>query len=525
MAAQQTMATANPAASAARSTPQWYKDAKFGIFVHWGPASVPGWAPQTTLNTQEMIKQKGLTYYFKNNPYAEWYFNSMRVPDSPTQHYHQQNWGSAPYDIFGQKFNEISASGNYRYFAQWADLFARAGARYVVPVAKHHDGFTLWPTRVKPRKPDWSAQTDLIGKLHAEVLARNMKMGVYYSGLYDWTWNATGIRNGFTAAINGYQSPETVAYMDGHVRELIALYRPSVLWNDIGYVTHPDAEPFKLSDLWAEYYAAVPDGAIDDRWFEIPAQSDRLYPYLTAASQFFAEPAGQGLAEVIDAILKVKVPAYDKPAGGLTFPISTTHDYRTYEYEVPDDIQPDKWELVRGVGLSFCYNRNELPSQWLTFEELAWMFVDVVSKNGNLLLNVGPMADGSLQDHEVKLLEDFGAWMKIYGDALYDTTPWSAIACNTYASLSDIAGPTVRFTEKGGMLNVFVKLATYQKEVLVRNVQPIDGAVVSLRAGPGERIRLEWRKGAAGTYLTLPANLPAGPVLCVSIDPAPKWTG
>jgi alpha-L-fucosidase len=417
---------------------EWYANAKFGIFIHWGPASVPGWAARTDMNVQEMIREKGLTYYFANNPYAEWYRNTMGIQGSPTWQHQQETWGGMPYENFGPLFNEAAGAGNdYGYFADWAALFAKAGARYVVPVTKHHDGFTLWPSKVPPRDPQWSSGVDLIGKLREQVLAQNMKFGVYYSGLYDWTWNGTGIRNGFTAAINGYQSPEVLAYMDGHVKELIDLYQPSVIWNDIGYVTHGSFSgagpaPFKtLDDLWQYYYNAVPDGNIDDRWFGIPVTGDKSYLFLCAISLYFTTPGSIPTTEVIDALLKQLTPDYDKPPGGLSFPTSR-HDYRTYEYEVPAEIQPDKWELVRGIGLSFCYNQNEDPKYWLTYPQLVLMFVDTVSKNGNLLLNVGPMADGTLQAHEVQLLEDFGGWMDMYGAGIYDTTPWTVLAPGTY---------------------------------------------------------------------------------------------
>jgi alpha-L-fucosidase len=234
------------------------------------------------------------------------------------------------------------------------------------------------------------------------------------------------------------------------------------------------------------------------------------------------------LADCIDALLKSISPAYDKPPGGLTFPISKHFDYRTYEYVVPDDIQPDPWELVRGIGLSFCYNQNEEPSQWLTFEDLAWMFVDVVSKNGNLLLNVGPKADGSLQEHEVTLLERFGGWMKTYGDALYDTRPWGALEKDTYSKLdiSDIAGPAmIRFTEKNDTLHVFFKAPPAKEEFLIPRVRPADASAVNLWLGPGERIKPTWRADEAGMWLTLPADLPDSPWQCVSIEPLPMWNG
>jgi len=182
---------------------------------------------------------------------------------------------------------------------------------------------------------------------------------------------------------------------------------------------------------------------------------------------------------------------------------------------------------VRGIGLAFCYNQNEDPSQWLTFPELVEMFVDVVSKNGNLLLNVGPKADGSLQEHEKKLLWNFGEWMEIYSAALYETKPWSAIKKDTYAKFdtSDVAGLLkIRFTVLHETLNVFFRAPIDPREVLIPHVQPADSAIATLWRGGGERSQLVWRKDNVGMWLTLPDDLAGSPLQCVSIDPIPNWT-
>jgi alpha-L-fucosidase len=346
-------------------------------------------------------------------------------------------------------------------------------------------------------------------------------MGVYYSGLYDWSWNETGIRNYFTSLVNGRQSPETVGYMDGHVNDLIQRYAPAVLWNDVGYVTHPPWERFSLTGLWDEYYAAVPDGAIDDRWYAVPTPRTIDYVVLTTVSRFFARAGTAWIADLIDKALDK-----DRPVDGLKLPTSAPHDFRTYEYEVPGEIQSDKWELVRGIGLSFCYNGNEEHDQWLSLPDLTWIFVDVVSKNGNLLLNVGPKADGSLQVHEVVLLEGFGRWMSTYGDALYDSKPWAAIPHDTYLRTSQIAALPVRFTEKDGVLNVFFRANTSGKELFIESVQPAREASVSLWMGTGlPRRPIAWRTHPEGLWVTLPSDLPASPVQCLTIDPMPSWNG
>jgi alpha-L-fucosidase len=144
------------------------------------------------------------------------------------------------------------------------------------------------------------------------------------------------------------------------------------------------------------------------------------------------------------------------------------------------------------------------------------MFVDVVSKNGNLLLNVGPKPDGTLQDHEVKLLEAFGAWLKTYGDALYDSTPWSALPFDVYTTLA------IRFTEKNGTLYVFFQSLSSGNELFVPFLQPPDDAAIELWRTPNDRITLKWKREVDGIRLILPpdhSRIALSPVQCISIHP------
>src|SRR5690606_319674 len=116
---------------------------------------------------------------------AEWYDNALRDPTSPTSAHHRQHHGDAPYDAFRAPFDAASQAFDA---GAWADLFARAGARYVVFVTKHHDGYCLWPTDVpNPWKPGWNSERDFVGELAEAVRARGMRFGLYYSGGLDWT--------------------------------------------------------------------------------------------------------------------------------------------------------------------------------------------------------------------------------------------------------------------------------------------------------------------------------------------------
>src|SRR6202046_3802486 len=200
--------------------PQWYADAKLGIFVHWGLYSVPGWAPLS--HPEHDFRNVD---YIKNNPYAEWYYNVMRIDGSPTQAYHRQHYGGADYYNFVPVFNQESAKWKPD---QWAEIFHNAGAKYVVLTTKHHDGFTLWPSSIKKPhlRPDQSHSTrDLVGDLARAVRQDGMKMGVYYSGLYDWSFGSGPfIADDNVALALKQQGSQYPAYADAQLRELIGKY-------------------------------------------------------------------------------------------------------------------------------------------------------------------------------------------------------------------------------------------------------------------------------------------------------------
>ena len=145
-----------------------------------------------------------------------------------------------------------------------ADICQSAGARYVVLTTKHHDGFALWPSgTVHPTKGRYHASRDLVGDLSEAVRARRMRMGLYYSGGYDWPYNNAVLRNAADALLAVPHGPAYVRYVTAHVRELIDRYQPSVLWNDIGWPMDG-----RLPELFAHYYNSVHDGVVNDRWRE-----------------------------------------------------------------------------------------------------------------------------------------------------------------------------------------------------------------------------------------------------------------
>ena len=155
-----------------RPLPEWFAKAKFGVFIHWGAYSVPAWAEPTGALGEVPDDQ-----WFAHNPYAEWYFNTIRIDGSPAQEHHRTVHGGAPYDDFLDQWKAERFDP-----AAWAELFAHAGAEYVVPTTKHHDGIALWdaPGTASRNTVRRGPQRDLIGAIADAVRAEGMRFGVYY---------------------------------------------------------------------------------------------------------------------------------------------------------------------------------------------------------------------------------------------------------------------------------------------------------------------------------------------------------
>ena len=396
--------------------PTSWRDAKLGVFVHWTPASVPGFAPVDDDVTAML--QSGDRRAMGWSPYTEWYENSLRFPDSPVARHHREQYGDRPYREFAREWEAGLASWDPD---DWARSFAAAGARYVVLVSKHHDGYCLWPTEVpNPMQPGWHCNRDVVGELGEAVRAHGMRFGVYYSGGLDWTFEdrPIGAMSDLIAAIPRGEYP---AYAAAHVRELVARYRPSVLWNDIAW----PSEGKHLWPLLTDYYAAVPDGVVNDRWM----------PWNPLAGAMKFGPA----RKVVDAGATKQA----RKDSGLIPPEPPFYDVRTPEYVSFPTIQRRPWECVRGMDHSFGYNAASRPEDFLTRHDLLWSFVDMVSKNGNLLLNVGPRgADAQIPDEQRRRLQWLGEWFGTGAPAVRATRPWVRPGATT------VEGIGVRYTAR-----------------------------------------------------------------------------
>jgi alpha-L-fucosidase len=374
-----------------RPLPGWYDDAKFGIFVHWTAATVPAFAPVGP-SPFEIAETDGWEAALARSPYVEWYLNSLTIDGSPVAGYHAEHHPDTAYDDFVATW--LAGHAGWRPEA-WARLFASAGARYVVLVTKHHDGVTLWPTATpNPHRDGWSATRDLVGDLATAVRAAGLRFGTYYSGGLDWTFGGLPITDVGSMIRAIPQGDEYRRYADAHWRELIDRYRPSVVWNDIGYPASADLEA-----LQTYYYDRVPDGVVNDR-FRWAAPEEEVHA-----------------------------------------------DFVTPEYSTTAPADGRKWESTRGMGSSFGYNRTETPDDYLAVAELVHLVADVVARGGNLLLNVGPMADGRIPWVQAERLLALGWWLDGNGEAIYGTRPWRTASGDLLVGATTGGGLGVLFTE------------------------------------------------------------------------------
>ncbi len=364
--------------------PTWFKDAKFGIYTHWGPYSVAAFG------------QNG-----------SWYPNKMYRPDTPEFHHHCRTFGHP--SQFGYK--DLIPLFEAKQFdaEEWADLFRRAGAQYAGPVAEHHDGFSMWNSRVN----NWNAQRkgpkrDIVGELEKAIRARGMKFIATFHHSHNWwyypTWDKT-----YDCSDPAYQG----------------LYsRP-----------HPPEErPDRIHlERWLTKLKEVVDGYSPDLiWFDFGLGSIKE----SYRKAFLAYYFNKGL----EWNKEVAVTYKEMPKGWHNLPPNTAivdlevgkmntitnHPWLT---DTSVDASPGAaWSHVRNVGFK-------------SPERLIHNLIDRVSKNGHLLLNVGPRADGTIPEGARSCLLEMGDWLNVNGEAIYGTSPW----------LSSGEGPTQ--IEGGGHFN------------------------------------------------------------------------
>ena len=433
------------------SVPEWFKDVKFGIFIHWGVYAVPA---------------------FGN----EWYPRNMYREDTPAFEHHRTTWG--PQSEFGYRdFVPMFQAEKWDPTA-WVDLFKASGARYVVPVAEHHDGFPMYATdRTRWNAANMGPRRDVVGELEKAVRAQGLKFGVSTHRAFNWRY---------------YTFSDT---FDTVNPEYADLYNPA----------HPEDEPASdafLEDWFARTKELVDRFHPDVLWFDFGWHSDEFAPYRPKVTAYYYNRALEWGTEVV---LQYKD----------TFPDGVA--VLDIERGKLDDLREDYWQTDTAVSYrSWGYIEGD---EFKTVTTLVHDLVDIVSKNGNLLLNIGPRADGTIPDEAADLLLGVGEWLKINGEAIYDTRPWQiygegrtgvAKGHHTERENEPLTAEDIRFTTKANTLYVICP-GWPGDQATVRSLgshSPVPVEKIESVSMLGSVETLSWEQNEAGLTVQMPSQKP-----------------
>lgn len=353
-----------------RPVPQWFADAKFGIFIHWGLYSVPA--------------------YTARGQYAEWYRDQIKSPDHPARAFHDRVYGqNTTYEDLVSGFTAELFDAEH-----WADVIAKSGAKYMNLVSKHHDGFCLYPTKYawNWNSVDVGPHRDFCAELKAAVEPKGVKFGVYHS-VYEWVHPLY------------LENPEKYAleHLIPMLKELIVKYEPWTLFTD-GEWEHPSSVWHSTDFLtWLYNESPVKDTIVpNDRW----GKETRGCLGGNFTTEYGEVGGGKELGK-----------ALDRP-----------------------------FEECRGIGKSFGLNRAEICEDYMTAKELISLLCSLVSKGGNLLLNIGPAADGTIPVIMEERLLQIGEWLNVNGEAIYESRPYA-----------QAAQPGLYYTRKGETVYAIVE--------------------------------------------------------------------
>lgn len=444
------------------TAPDWYQDAKFGIFIHWGVYSVPAFS-------------------------SEWYPRNMYRQDSPEYKHHLKTHG-AQRDFGYKDFIPMFRAEKFDP-ADWAALFKKAGAKYVVPVAEHHDGFQMYDSEIgEYNAAKMGPKRDIVGELAGALLAEGLVLGVSSHRAEHWWFFDGGmafdsdVRDGRWDALYGPARPEKgappdKAFLDdwlARCKELVDKYQPQVFWFD-WWIEQPVFEPY-LREFAAYYY-------------------------------------NRGLEWNRGVAINYKNKAFPDEAAVLDIERGKLEDIRTPFWQTDTSVSVRSWGYIE---------KDHFRTTTSLLHELA----DIVSKNGCLLLNVGPRADGTIPDEARAILLEMGAWLEVNGEAIYGTRPWvkygegpTKAKSGSFSDHSEapMTSEDIRFTARDGVLYAIV-MAWPEKKFKITSLgtgnREVKIASVSL-LGCDEA--LKWKVKKQGLEVSLPKNKPCGHAYALKI--------
>jgi alpha-L-fucosidase len=446
--------------------PEWYKDAKFGIFIHWGAYAVPA---------------------FGN----EWYPRNMYREGSEEYKHHIATYG--PQDKFGYKDLLPMFKAEHFDAAAWAQLFKRAGAKYVVPVAEHHDGFAMYDSGLS----DWTVakmgpHRDTTGELAKAVRAEGLHFGV----------SSHRVEHNFFLGVAREISS------DVNDPQYAAFYGPAHTWispwgaplsNDFTYVSRAWADDWlaRSAELVEKYH---PDIVYFDWWIG----QALIRPNLTRFAAFYYNSSLKYGDHV--GVINYKDYALQEQCGVLDLERGQLGDIRPLYWQTDTSISNKSWGYIK-------------DDTFKSPEFVVHQLIDIVSKNGNLLLNIGPRADGTIPDEVQQVLLEVGAWLNVNGEAIYGTRPWriygegpTKVAAGSFhdTDTANYKPEDFRFTTKGDVLYAIgLAWPTNGEAVIHSLVQTVGSERVRSVALLGSDAKLQFNQRADGLHVQLPTQPPA----------------
>ncbi len=451
-----------PSLEKSNPAPEWFKDAKFGIYFHWGVYSVPAFA-------------------------NEWYPRNMHIKNSNENKHHINIYGEPsewPYSNFitGAKNKQgnfiqfaptLKSKGGYFDPEEWAQLFADAGARFAGPVAEHHDGFSMWASKSNLwNAGDMGPKLDLVGLLTDAIRKKNMNVilsmhhAYNITGFYDSVPYSSDPKLQMLYGQLGKEKNE-VLWLNKH-KEIIDNYKPDIIWQDFNL--HKISQSTLLGFL-AYYYNKA------------------------------AEWKKEVVATYKDG-LNTKCAVLDYERGG---PTDITVNY----WLTDDAISKSSWCYTEGIGY---YSKKQVLHG----------FLDRISKNGNLLLNISPKADGSIPREQKDILLSMGAWLKKYGEAVYATRAWEkygegptkmGAAHGVFQEPAEGNAKDVRFTRSKDNTKLYAILLGWgkgQKEIVLTSLSSDSTNIKNLQsvqlinAAAGKYLPVSFRQSKEGLIINLP---------------------
>jgi alpha-L-fucosidase len=462
----------------AYEVPKWYRDAKFGIFIHWGAYSVPA---------------------FGN----EWYPRLMYIEGSDEYKHHIATYGRQ--DKFGYK-DFIPAFKAEKFDpAVWAQLFKESGAKYVVPVFEHHDGFAMYDSSLS----DWTAakmgpHRDVVGDLAKAVRAEGLHLGA----------SSHRVEHNFFFGVG-----RTIA-SDVNDPAYAGFYGPAHPWLEAKERTPLGNDFTYTSQAWLDDWLARSAEIVEkyqpelmwfDWWIGQPSVRDHLARF--AAFYYNASPKYSGAPCVIN----YKYFAMEEHSAVLDMERGELSDIRPLPWQTDTSISNKSWGYIEN---------DTFKSPKFIIHQL----IDIVSKNGNLLLNVGPRSDGTIPEEEKQILREVGAWLTLNGEAIYGTRPWKVygegptkVVAGAFrdTDTGPFTAEDFRFTEKDGVLYAIELGWPANREAVVQTL-------TAANIGPGKTIQsiqllgspanVSFEQRPDGLHIHLPEKPVGKYAYCLRVD-------